>query len=165
MFFTLERNSMLHKFMLGFAAFAALVLQTTAFAAAPAADQSKTDRLLVQAQKICPVSGKDLTKMGGPVKARIGEQSAFLCCKGCFDGKVQEEHWEQIQVNLRKAQGKCPAMGKPLPDDAASMVVEGRRIFVCCPPCTKKIEADPKGYIAKVDELLEENLKRDDGQQ
>jgi hypothetical protein len=28
----------------------------------------------------------------------------------------------------------------------------GRRIYVCCPPCTEKIEADPKTYADKVAE-------------
>lgn len=153
---------MLHKLALGLAASAALILQAAAFAEAPVGDKAKTDRLLVQAQKICPLSGKDLTQMGGPVKAKIGDQTLFLCCKRCFDGKVQKEHWEQIQANLKEAQAKCPAMGKPLPENAASTVVEGRRVFVCCPPCTKKIEADPKAYLAKVDKLLEENLERED---
>lgn len=150
---------MMRSFTFGFAVCAAFTVQVATFAEAPSGEEAKAKRLLVQAQKICPVSGKDLTKMGGPVKARIGEQSVFLCCQACFDGKVQQQHWEQVQANLKKAQGKCPAMGKPLPEDAASTVVQGRRVFVCCPPCTKKIEADPKTYLAKVDELLEENLQ------
>ncbi len=120
---------------------------------------SKSDRLLIKAQQICPVMGKDLTKMGGPVRAKIGEETVFLCCKSCFQGKTQKEHWERIQANLIKAQGKCPVMGKPLPKNPASTVIEGRRVFVCCPPCTKKLKADPEEYLAKVDKFLEENLK------
>lgn len=162
MVFTLERNSMMHKFMLGLAAAAAVVLQTTAFAESPAAEEAKTNRLLVKAQKICPVSGKGLTEMGGPVKAEIGKESLFLCCKACFGGQILNDHWDQIQANLKKAQGKCPVMGKPLPEKTLSTVVKGRRVFVCCPPCTNKIEADPKRYLAKVDKLLEENLGGED---
>ena len=32
-----------------------------------------------------------------------------------------------------------------------STVVNGRKIFVCCPPCIAKIEADPATYVAKLD--------------
>ena len=51
---------------------------------------SKSDRLLIKAQQICPVMGKDLTKMA--VRAKIGEETVFLCCKNCFQGKTQKEH-------------------------------------------------------------------------
>ncbi|MBD3675399.1 MAG: hypothetical protein HUJ26_17940 [Planctomycetaceae bacterium] len=118
------------------------------------------DRLLVQAQKICPVMGKDLTKMGGPVKATIEKETVFLCCKSCFKGKVKREHWKQIQANLIDAQGKCPVMDKPLPKTPKSVVVKGRRIYVCCPPCTKKIEAAPDKYLAIVDGYLEANHRK-----
>lgn len=120
----------------------------------------KLEGLLVRAQKVCPVMGKDLTKMGGPVRATVGEQTVFLCCKGCFKGKIAKQHWDQIQANLIAAQGKCPVMGKPLPKNAASIVVSGRKVFVCCPPCTNKIKADPGKYLAIVDRFLEENLAR-----
>jgi hypothetical protein len=32
-----------------------------------------------------------------------------------------------------------------------STVVDGRKIFVCCPPCIEKIEADPSSFVLKVD--------------
>lgn len=124
-------------------------------------DEEKLERLLVAAQKICPVIGKDLTKMGGPVKAKVGEQNVFLCCKGCFEGKIKKATWDLIDKNLIAAQGKCPVMGKELPDDPASIVVNGRKVFVCCPPCTGKIDADPDKHLAVVNELLKENLKRE----
>jgi hypothetical protein len=48
-------------------------------------------------------------------------------------------------------------MKKPLPKKSASVVVNGRKVFVCCPPCTKKIEADPAKYLQIVNEQYEEN--------
>lgn len=155
----------MRSFVFIFAACAAVAIQAAAFAQGDSdGDAKKTQQLLVEARKICPVSGKDLTSMGGPVRAKMGDQTVFLCCKGCFGRDVQKQHWEQIQANRIAAQGKCPVMGKPLPEKPASTVVKGRKIFVCCPPCTKKIEADPEPYLAKVDELLEENLDRDASQ-
>jgi len=121
---------------------------------------AKLESLLVGAQQICPITGKGLTKMGGPVKATVGEQTVFLCCKGCFKGEISKQHWGQIQANLMAAQGKCPVMGKPLPENPASIVVSGRKVFVCCPPCTNKIKAEPGRYLAIVDRFLEENLAR-----
>lgn len=115
---------------------------------------------LALAQRVCPVTGKDLFSMGGPVKAKVGEETFFLCCKACFKGKIQQEHWDQVQANLIAAQGKCPVMGRPLPKDAKSTLVDGQRIFVCCPPCTEKVKADPEQSLAKLDKLLEENLAR-----
>ena len=115
--------------------------------------------MLVTAQKICPVTGKDLKSMGGPVKSTRGEQTVYLCCKGCFKGQIDKQHADQIDKNLIAAQGKCPVMGKKLPDSPVSVVVKGRKVFVCCPPCTDKIKADPDKHLAIVNKLLAEHLK------
>ena len=149
----------------------ALVLAATMFAVAFGAatlraedkpELTKIERLLVKAQKICPVSGKDLESMGGPVKAEIDKQTVFLCCRGCLKRKVDQEHWKQVRANLAEAQGRCPVMDKPLPEDPASIVVKQRVVFVCCSPCTRKIKTDPDKYIATVDKLLEKNLGKDE---
>lgn len=156
----------MRSFSFALLACAAVAFQTAAFAQGDGeGDAKKKQQLLVEAQKICPVSGKDLTSMGGAIRAKIGDQTVFLCCKGCLGRDVQKAHWAQIQANQIAAQGECPVMGKPLPEEPASTVVQGRKVFVCCPPCTKKIEADPEPFLAKVDELLEENLPRDASQQ
>lgn len=155
----------MRNFAFVLSACAVVAFQAAALAQEAGEDDAKNkQRLLVQAQKICPVAGKVLTSMGGPIKAKIGDQTVFLCCKGCFGREIQQPHWEQIQANRIAAQGNCPAMDKPLPENPTSTVVQGRQVFVCCPPCTKKINADPEQYLAKVDKLLEENLNRDASQ-
>ncbi len=121
-------------------------------------EAQRLERLLVSAQKICPVTGKGLTSMGGSVKAKLGDRTLYLCCKGCLKGKIDPQHAEQIEKNLIAAQGKCPIMGKELPADPKSTVVEGRKVFVCCPPCTEKIKGEPKRHLATVNKLLAENL-------
>lgn len=142
---------------------AVIVFQSAALAQAVGGGDAKNkQRLLVQAQEICPVSGKNLTSMGGPVTAKVGDQTLFLCCQGCLGRDIQQQHWNKIHTNWIAAQGKCPVMGKPLPEKPASTVVKGRKIFVCCPPCTDRIEAAPEQYLAKVDKLLEENLDVDE---
>ena len=105
---------------------------------------SRHDQLKAAAQKICPVSGKKLGSMGTPVKVRIGDEELFLCCQGCADGEVRREHWAAIHANFARAQGECPVMENPLPKKPKWTVVNGQISYVCCPPCTKKIQADPE---------------------
>ena len=114
--------------------------------------QAKSDQLHATAQGICPVSGQKLGSMGAPIKVKVGEKEvAFLCCKGCVGKALNAEHWKTIQTNLATAQKTCPVMGKAVDASMKSTVVNGRKIFVCCPPCIKKIDADPAAYVAKVD--------------
>lgn len=111
---------------------------------------STFDQLKAAAQKICPVSGKPLGSMGDPVKMKIGQEHLFLCCEGCVRGKVDKQHWLTIHKNLAAAQKLCPVMEKPLPNNPKSTVVQGNMIYICCPPCTKKIQADPKTHLTKL---------------
>ena len=119
--------------------------------------QAKSDQLHAVSQGICPVSGGKLGSMGPPIKVKVGEKEhAFLCCKGCIGKELKAEHWRTIQANLAAAQGICPVMGKAVDASMKSTVVNGRKIFVCCPPCIAKIDADPATYIAKLDALIAE---------
>ena len=137
-----------------------LILGSAAYAtAAEPAKLTAADRLLIGAQKICPVSGDPLHAMHGPVKANVGGQTVFLCCKGCFGKKISAANWAKVTANLAAAQGICPVMKRPLPKNPVSTIVAGRRVFVCCKPCTKKIAADPKKYLAIVDAQLKKNVK------
>ena len=110
-------------------------------------------------QEICPVSGEKLGSHGDPVAAKIGKEEVFLCCKGCASGKVKPEHWTTIHSNFAKAQGICPVMENKLPKQAKWTIVGGQIVYVCCPPCIKKIEADPKTHLKKVDELYLASIK------
>lgn len=116
------------------------------------------DELMIAAQKICPISGEALGEMGTPVKTKIGDQTIFLCCKSCLGKEISKENREKLTANLIAAQAVCPVLGKPLPKDAASVVVNNRQLFVCCKMCLPKIQADPDKYISKVDSLIEKNL-------
>ena len=114
--------------------------------------QAASDQVHAKAQGICPVTGQKLGSMGAPVKVKFGEKEiGFLCCKGCVGKQMNAEHWKTIQTNLAKAQGVCPVMGEPVDSSMKSTVVNGRKIFVCCPPCIKKIDADPATFVAKLD--------------
>jgi hypothetical protein len=136
-------------------AIAAISLSQPARADDKAADE---DALMIAAQKTCPITGEALGEMGPPVKTTIGDQTVFLCCKSCLGKEISKENREKLTANLIAAQATCSVLGKPLPKDAASIVVKDRQIFVCCKMCLAKIKADPDKYIAKVDAQLEKNL-------
>lgn len=121
---------------------------------------SKRDQMKVAVQKICPVSGNPLGSMGAPQKVKAGGMDLFLCCEGCKEGKVNNQHWASVRSNIAKAQGICPVMEKELPVNAKSTVVGGQLIFVCCPPCTKKIEKEPAKFLAKIDSYYLASLKK-----
>jgi hypothetical protein len=125
-----------------------------------AEELSKSDQIRSAVQDICPVSGQKLGAHGQPTKVKIGDEVVFLCCKRCLNGKVKAEHWSTIHANFAKAQGICPVMKKPLPQNPKWTVVDGRIVYVCCPPCTKKIEADSETFLKAVDELYAASLKK-----
>lgn len=150
--------------MVVLAVLVAAVCQTAVAQQPQSADrqQPTPDQLQIAVQQICPVSGQKLGAMGAPVKAKIGEENIFLCCKGCAKGKVKPEHWATIHANFAKAQGTCPVMGKPLPKDPKWTIVEGRIVFVCCPPCIEKVKAEPEKYLEKVDALYAASLQAEE---
>lgn len=128
-------------------------------ATAQAGQQMTHDQLRIAVQQICPVTGGKLGSMGDPVKARIGQEEVFLCCDGCLSAKVNKDHWATIHANIAKAQAKCPVMNKPLPKDPKWTTVEGQIVYICCPPCAKKIEADSKTHLQKVDALYAASIR------
>ena len=121
---------------------------------------SQRDQLRIKAQQICPVSGQKLGNHGQPIKVNVGKESVYLCCEGCLKSKVDPQHWSTIHGNFAKAQHMCPVMKKELPQKPKWTIVDGRIVYVCCPPCTKKIAADPETYLSKVDELYAATLRK-----
>src|SRR3989304_8108137 len=118
----------------------ALVIVATSFSSSALAQElSNRDQTLFAVQQICPVSGEKLGEHGAPIKAKIGEESVFLCCRSCLKGKVNPQHWATIHANLAKAQRICPVMKKELPQNPKWTIFDGQIVYVCCPPCTKKI--------------------------
>jgi uncharacterized protein with PIN domain len=125
------------------------------------AKQARRDQLRIAVQEICPVSGQKLGSMGTPVKVALGKEKeeVFLCCKGCAKGKINPKHWATIHTNIAKAQGKCPVMDKALPKNPKWAIVNGRIIYIRCPPCSKKLADTPEPYFEKLDEYYTTSLK------
>lgn len=133
--------------------------QVAAERATPTAEEAeRRDQLRVAVQDICPVSGEKLGSMGDPLKVQVGEETLYLCCQGCVGQPMKPEHWKTIHTNIAKAQGSCPVMGHDLPAKPKFTVVEGQVVYVCCPPCTKKVVADPQKYLRDIDTLYTASL-------
>ncbi len=122
---------------------------------------AERDKLRIAAQGICPVSGQKLGEHGPPLKVVVGKQKeeVFLCCKGCLKEKLDAKHWATIHANIAAAQGKCPVMQKPLPKNPKATVVNGQVVYVCCPPCTKKLAKDPETYLKRLDTYYTASLQ------
>ena len=126
---------------------------------ATAQGPSQRDQLRIAVQKICPVSGQQLGAHGPPIKVAIGQEEVFLCCKGCLKGKVNPRHWATIHANFASAQAKCPVMKKKLPKNPKWTIVAGQIVYVCCPPCTKKIASNPEPYLRTIDAYYTASLR------
>ena len=121
--------------------------------------QVKRDQIRITVQQICPISGTKLGDHGSPVKVKVGEEHVFVCCKQCLKKKIDTNHWATIHGNFAKAQKICPVMKHKLPKKPKWTIIKGQIVYVCCPPCTKKIEAKPESYLTKMDELYSASLK------
>lgn len=125
-----------------------------------ASDQRGEASLLQQVQRLCPVSGESLQDRGGAVPTLVGQQrqQVYLCCTDCASGSLDQQHWRTMHEQLATAQGICPVMESPLPDGAKWTIALGRIVYVCCPPCIDKIDADPQIYLDHVDRSYRQSL-------
>jgi hypothetical protein len=121
--------------------------------------QAQRDQLRIAVQEICPISGQKLGAHGAPMKVKVGQETLFLCCKGCLKRKIDPKHWATIHANFAKAQRICPVMKHKLPKNPKWTIVQGQIVYVCCPPCTKKIAADPDKFLKKVDQLYTASIQ------
>jgi hypothetical protein len=124
-------------------------------------EQQNRDQLHSAVQKICPVSGERLGEHGTPIKVSVGKdkEEIFLCCKACLKQKIDPKHWATMHANIAKAQRICPVMKKPLPPKSKWTIVQGQIVYVCCPPCIKKIAAAPQKFLPQIDELYTASLQ------
>jgi hypothetical protein len=124
------------------------------------AKATAADAIGVAAQGICPISGDDLTAMGGPIRVSRGEESLFLCCQGCLDPiKAEPDRYFASVISAAKAtesdkeavaaQGTCPissqdlnAMGGPIKISRA-----GKSVFVCCPACIGAVKENADEHL------------------
>lgn len=125
------------------------------------APATAADKKLIMAQATCPVSGEDLTAMGGPLKLTRGDDTLFLCCQGCLS-KVTADPDAYFEKTLTfsqptkadqeaiAAQETCPVSGKDL--NAMGGPIKAslgeNSVFLCCPGCAPKVKASPEKFLA-----------------
>lgn len=125
--------------------------------------EDRRERLRIAVQAICPVSGESLTKSAKPVKmtAPDTKEVLYVCCEKCLTSKPDAKFLERIRTNFAKAQGHCLVMtDNEVSDKSKYGIVSGHCVFVCCPPCTKKMNASPEKFLSKLDDLYEASLKK-----
>lgn len=140
-----------------------------------------SDGARIERQKVCAVSGGKLGSMGSPIKVLVGDQTIYLCCKGCL-GKVQanpEAYLQKVapagsQARAGASTGRivvtsstaadegaialqrvCAVTGGKLGSMGAPVKVTsgGQSLFLCCKGCLGKVEKNPGAYFAKAAEL------------
>lgn len=125
--------------------------------------EQRRERLRIAVQAICPVSGESLTDHATPVKMTDAEtkEVLYVCCKDCLKSKPDPKYLDKIRGNFAKAQGHCLVMtDNEVSEKSKHGIVEGHAVFVCCPPCIKKMTAAPEKFLAKLDDLYEASLKK-----
>ncbi len=114
-------------------------------------DRPKEYTLLLQALKNGGIGAAiDLAKLKGKmlhmdvVIHGIGDQPVKFHTMGKLKDKVSDA----MLISLQKT---CPVTGKPLGamGKPPKIMVKGKPLFVCCEPCSAKIEAKPDEYLAK----------------
>ena len=115
-----------------YVALALLAIAATGHSRVNAEDLSKRDQIHMAVQETCPVSGQR---------------------------KINPQHWATIHENFARAQRICPVMKHELPANPKWTIVDGQIVFVCCPPCTTKIAAEPDLFLKQVDELYLASLR------
>jgi hypothetical protein len=121
---------------------------------------TRANQKAITAQKVCKVSGEELGSMGMPIKATQGDRSTFLCCPECEKKLLADpDKYLVATISTAKAtradqkaiaaQKTCPvskedlgSMGTPI-----KVTCGDRSVFLCCPECIKKVEADPDKYL------------------
>lgn len=144
---------------------ASLVLIGSSFADSPQKESSEArrERLRIAVQAICPVSGESLTGHAKPVKMidLDTKEVLYVCCLDCLKSKPEAKYLDKIRSNFAKAQGHCLVMTDNVVSEKSKHgIVEGHFVFVCCPPCVKKMNAAPETFLSKLDDLYEASLKK-----
>jgi len=63
-------------------------------------------------------------------------------------------HHEEKQTKRHYPLDTCFVSGEALDEYAISMDIDGREVKVCCKSCVKKVNTDPKAYMAKLDKAI-----------
>ena len=113
----------------------------------------------------CLASGRPVDVKGTPANAVFGNQLMRFCCGGCAtfvqnDPVRLKKAVETLEAAYIMAQMKtypmnsCVISGEPLGESTVNAVVGNRLVRVCCNACEKKLNHNPRKYLAKIDEKM-----------
>ena len=139
-------------------------LQFTTTAIVPMTEAQKV-AAAIEAQRVCPVSGLQLGSMGNPIPVNVGDQTIYVCCKGCINAvKSKPEKYlvtaatlsftpaEAADADAIKQQEVCPVTGEPLGSMGTPIKVTGlaRDLYLCCQGCVNPLKKDPQKYLVQL---------------
>lgn len=127
---------------------------------------SKLDKQIVASQlplyplQTCVVAGGRLGSMGEPDNFVYRNRLVRFCCAGCR-GNFQKDPAKYLKLldNAAAAQQRasyplktCPVSGQQLGSmgDPAEMVLAGRLVRLCCPPCAEEVRKNPSRVLSQI---------------
>lgn len=123
---------------------------------------AKIDEQIIKRQRptypldTCIMSGRPLGE--DRVDLVWGNRLVRLCCGRCVIAFKDQpaKHLKALDAALITAVpptegATCVVSGRPLGDSPKVTVIGNRVIRTCCGNCLKKIEANPRGWVAKAD--------------
>ncbi len=101
-------------------------------------------------QLVCPVMGG---KINPELYVDVDGRRVYVCCAGCTAAILKEpaKYIAKVDEHISARQQTCPVMEGNKVDRKLFVAHQGRKIYVCCRGCLPKVEADPAGYLKKVD--------------
>jgi len=95
-------------------------------------------------QTTCPVSGKKLESKEFFVQ--VMNKRIYTCCAKCIKKVEANPALYLDKLEGRKPQTACPISGDPVEKDTFTLV-QGQKVYFCCPGCDKKFEAEPERFF------------------
>jgi hypothetical protein len=153
----------LKRFCIALAVLLAFVCQSFPQSTKDDPKDRRREELRMAVQEICPMTGDQLKsdrKTWKWIDPKTKE-TLYVCCEECMKSKPDEKHIETIRSNFAKAQAHCLVMtDNEITPESKFGIVEGHAVFVCCPPCIKKMQASPEKFLKQLDDLYEAYVKK-----
>ena len=151
------------KFCISLAALLAFASQCFPQSTKDEPKDQRREKLRMAVQEICPMTGEQLKSQSKPLKWTDPKtkETLYVCCEECMKSEPDKKHLETIRSNFAKAQAHCLVMtDNEITAESKIGVVEGHAVFVCCPPCIKKMQSAPEKFMKKLDDLYEAHLRK-----
>jgi len=138
-------------------------IMTAVMLSVPAVSAQTEKPAQLKPQTDCPVMGGKINKA---VYSDFEGKRVYFCCKGCvpefnndpakYLKKLETMGQAAETAPTLKPQTTCPVMtGQPI-DKSLYVDYKGKRIYVCCAGCLKKLKKNPEKYLKKLELMGQE---------